>query len=141
MLSRMPLVAFVPTSDFKRARVFYEKKLGLPLKSSDDFALVFDAHGITLRVVKVENHRPVTFTILGWQVKGIEAMVTRLKARKVTPEIYQWFEQKDGVWTSPGGDKVAWFKDPDGNTLSLSEHAPVKKRGAKKKKEPSRPSR
>jgi catechol 2,3-dioxygenase-like lactoylglutathione lyase family enzyme len=127
MLARTPLVAFVPTSDFTRARAFYEKKLGLRLKSKDNFAMVFDAHGIMLRVVKVENHVPAAFTILGWQVKGMERLVKQLKARKVMPEIYPWFEQQDGIWTAPSGDKVVWFKDPDGNTLSLSEHVAVRK--------------
>lgn len=82
-----------------------------------------DAHGITLRLVKVQAVTPAQHTILGWQVKGIESVVQRLQAKGVQFVRYGFFKQDDlGIWTAPNGDKIAWFKDPDGNTLSVSEH-------------------
>ena len=90
--------------------------------SLDAFALVLDANGIMLRVTKAK-FTPHPFTILGWQVDDIEAEVRELTSRGVQFERYSFFEQDPlGIWTAPSGDKVAWFKDPDGNTLSLSQH-------------------
>jgi catechol 2,3-dioxygenase-like lactoylglutathione lyase family enzyme len=123
MLGTDRIVAFVPTSDYARARAFFEGKLGLRFVSQDDFALVLDANGLMLRVTKVRNHQPAEFTILGWEVKGIEEKVAALTKAGVSFERFGFLQQDaHGVWTAPGGDKVAWFKDPDGNVLSLSEH-------------------
>ena len=91
--------------------------------SDDGFALVFNANGIMIRVVKAQQFTPVQYTILGWNVKEIEKIAARLHEQGVTLERYGFFQQDDlGIWTAPSGDKVAWFKDPDGNTLSISEH-------------------
>jgi len=92
--------------------------------SDDGFALVFDANGIMVRVAKVPpQFTPAQFTILGWQVTGIEKFVAGLEAKGVQFERYGFFEQdKLGIWSAPSGDKVAWFKDPDGNVLSVSQH-------------------
>jgi catechol 2,3-dioxygenase-like lactoylglutathione lyase family enzyme len=123
MLGKDRIVAFVPTSDYARARTFFEGKLGLRFISQDDFALVLDANGLMLRVTKVRNHQPAEFTILGWEVNGIEEKVAGLTKAGVTFERFGFLQQDaHGVWTAPGGDKVAWFKDADGNVLSLSEH-------------------
>ena len=123
MLGTKSIVAFVPTTDYAKARAFYEGVLGLRFVSQDEFALVLDANGIMLRVTKVPKHEPQPFTILGWQVDNIDGDVGTLTERGVRFERYGFPGQDDaGIWTAPTGDKVAWFKDPDGNTLSLSQH-------------------
>ena len=122
MLASSDIIAFVPTKDSRKARAFYEGILGLRFISDDGFALVFDANGIMIRVVKLQQFTPVEYSILGWQVMEIEKVVTRLEQQGVHFERYGFFQQDElGIWTTPGGDKVAWFKDPDGNTLSVSE--------------------
>jgi len=123
MLGSTDIIAFVPTKDSRKARSFYEGMLGLRFVSDDGFALVFNAHGIMIRVVKTQPFTPVEHTILGWRVKGIEKMVTALREKGLHFERFGFFQQDDlGIWVAPNGDKVAWFKDPDGNTLSISEH-------------------
>jgi catechol 2,3-dioxygenase-like lactoylglutathione lyase family enzyme len=123
MLGTINIVAFVPTRDSGRARSFYEGVLGLRFVKDDGFALVLDGNGIMVRVAKAPEFSPAPFTILGWQVTGIEKVVTGLRERGVQFERFGFLEQdKLGIWTAPTGDKVAWFKDPDGNTLSVSEH-------------------
>lgn len=123
MLGTMDVIAFVPTTDSGKARAFYEGLLGLRFVSEDSFALVFNANAIMIRVVKAQKFTPVQYTILGWQVKEIEKVVARLQEQSVHFERFGFFKQDDlGIWTAPNGDKVAWFKDPDGNTLSVSEH-------------------
>jgi catechol 2,3-dioxygenase-like lactoylglutathione lyase family enzyme len=122
MLAKSDLVAFVATTDFARARPFYAEVLGLPLVHEDDFALVFDANGTSLRVSRVEELHPPGFTVLGWDVADIAQMIRDLSANGVTFERYGFLPQDElGIWTTPDGSQVAWFKDPDGNTLSLSQ--------------------
>ena len=124
MLASSDVIAFVPTKDSAKARAFYEGVLGLGFVSDDGFALVFNANGIMIRVVKLQQFMPAQYTILGWQVREIEKVVARLQEQGVHFERYGFFQQDElGIWTAPGGDKVAWFKDPDGNTLSLSQFA------------------
>ena len=117
-------MAFVPTRDPDRARKFYRDTLGLPLVSEElPFALVFDVKGTMLRVTVVEKLNPPPFTVLGWQVPDITIAAKTLQNAGVTFERYPGMPQDElGIWTSPSGAKVAWFKDPDGNTLSLSQH-------------------
>jgi catechol 2,3-dioxygenase-like lactoylglutathione lyase family enzyme len=116
------LVAFIATSDAPRARRFYENVLDLPLISDDPFALIFDGHGTLLRVQKLDAVSPGPYTALGWTTRDIEADVRALGAKGVTFERYEGMTQDGaGIWTAPDGAKVAWFKDPDGNLLSLSE--------------------
>src|SRR5580658_4210656 len=124
MLGSTNNVAFVPTTDAARARAFYEGVLGLRFVKDDGFAIVLDANGIMIRVAKVgKDFAPAQFTILGWQVSDIENMVRGLQAKGVHFEIFGFFKQDElGIWTAPTGDKVAWFKYPDGNVLSVSEH-------------------
>lgn len=124
MLGTTDIIAFVPTRDSVKARAFYEGVLGLRFISDDGFALVFNANGIMIRVVKVQQFTPVQYTILGWQVTEIEKVIGSLQEKGVRFERFGFFQQDElGIWIAPSGDKVAWFKDPDGNTLSLSEHA------------------
>jgi catechol 2,3-dioxygenase-like lactoylglutathione lyase family enzyme len=117
------IIGFVPTKDASKARPFYQDVLGLHFVADDQFALVFDANGTMLRVVRVKDFTPFPFTLLGWEVSQIEKVVSGLEKKGVVFERYGWFEQdKLGIWTAPGGAKVAWFKDPDGNLLSVSQH-------------------
>ena len=123
MLSSEKLVAFVPTRDQKQARAFYEGVLGLTFVSEDTFALVLDANGTKIRVANAPEFKPAQFTILGWMVSDIETTVTELQTKGVVFEKFGLNGQDErGIWSAPGGDKVAWFKDPDGNILSVSQH-------------------
>jgi catechol 2,3-dioxygenase-like lactoylglutathione lyase family enzyme len=123
MLGSLSLVAFVPTKDREKARSFYEDVLGLRFVKDDGFAAVMDANGIMVRIAEVPNFSPAQFTILGWQVADIEKTVTGLQVKGVRFERFGFFEQDTlGIWTAPDGDKVAWFKDLDGNILSVSQH-------------------
>jgi catechol 2,3-dioxygenase-like lactoylglutathione lyase family enzyme len=123
MLGSTNIVAFVPTKDADKARAFYEGVLGLRFVKDDGFAMVLDANGIMIRVAKIKDFTPAQFTILGWQVSEIENVVRGLQKKGVHFEIFGFFKQDElGIWTAPTGDKVAWFKDPDGNILSVSQH-------------------
>lgn len=122
MLSTANIIAFVATRDAARARAFYESALGLRLVSQDPFALVFDAHGTMLRVTKVDELSLAPYTVLGWDVSDIRSTIQALQARGVAFQRYDGVPQDDlGIWTSPSGAQVAWFHDPDGNTLSLTQ--------------------
>lgn len=124
MLATARLTAFVATAHPDRARQFYEGTLGLRLLVEDEFALAFDANGSQLRIQKVAAVQPAAYTVLGWQVPNIQDAVTTLSRLGVSFERYAFMQQDaQGVWTAPGGAKVAWFKDPDDNLLSLAEHA------------------
>jgi len=123
MLGSTNIVAFVPIKDSAKARAFYEGVLGLCFVKDDGFALVLEANGIMVRAAKMKEFTPAQFTILGWQVSDINQVVRELAARGVHFEIFGFFKQDElGIWTAPTGDKVAWFKDPDGNILSVSQH-------------------
>jgi catechol 2,3-dioxygenase-like lactoylglutathione lyase family enzyme len=123
MLASHKIMAFAPTLDAKKARPFYEGVLGLHVLSQDNFALALDANGIMLRVTNVPpSFKPQPFTILGWQVPDIAAAVSTLKQKGVHFETYgSPTQDAEGIWTAPGGAKIAWFKDPDGNVLSLTQ--------------------
>ena len=123
MLAHSPIIAFIPTKDAARARHFYEDLLGLRFVSDDSFAIVMDANGTMVRIARVEDFTPFPFTLLGWQVSDIHHIVAEMTGKGVKFARYSFLEQgADGVWTAPGGVKIAWFTDPDGNTLSLSQH-------------------
>ena len=121
MLGDAPLMAFIPVTDVGVARDFYESILGLEVVEENPFALVVDADGTKLRITPVPHLQPQPFTIAGWVVPDIDAAVAALTARGVTFTHYDGMQQRsNGVWASPSGDLVAWFVDPDGNTLSLT---------------------
>ena len=123
MLGSTDIVAFVAITDAEKSRAFYEGVLGLSFVKDDGFALVFNANGIIIRAAKMKEFTPAQFTVLGWQVSQIEDMVRALRKKGVKFEIFGFFKQDElGIWTAPTGDKVAWFKDPDGNILSISQH-------------------
>ena len=122
MLESSELVAFVAATDLRRARAFYEQTLGLPVLEHDDFACVLDAHGTTLRVTAVREVARGGYTVLGWRVTDIVAAVRDLAARGVTFLRYAGMNQDEhGIWTAPSGAQVAWFTDPDGNVLSITQ--------------------
>jgi len=124
MLGSANIIAFVPIKDSEKSRAFYEGILGLRFVKDDGFALLLDAHGIMVRAVKMKDFAPAQFTVLGWEVPNIENVVRELGKKGVHFEIFGFFKQDElGIWTTPSGDKVAWFKDPDGNTLSISQPA------------------
>jgi catechol 2,3-dioxygenase-like lactoylglutathione lyase family enzyme len=123
MLSSSKLVGFVPTKNSQQARAFYEGKLGFQFVSDDQFALVVRAGETPIRIAKAKEFTPAPYTVLGWEVQNIEAMVAWLSQRGVVFEKYPFVQNRElGIWTAPDGDKVAWFKDPDGNVLSVSQH-------------------
>ena len=123
MLAQCDVIGFIPSKDAARARNFYEKTLGLRFLNDDMFAVVMESNGTMIRIVQVKDFTPFPFTILGWKVENIEEEVATLIERGVSFKRYHWLEQSEaGVWTAPGDAKVAWFPDPDGNLLSLSQH-------------------
>ena len=123
MLGSQSIVGFIPTKDFARAKTFYGDTLGLRVVSEDQFAVAFESAATMIRVVKVGDFTPVKFTILGWQVDDIDETAAALQKRGVVFERFPGMEQDEqGIWRAPGGARVAWFKDPDGNVLSISFH-------------------
>jgi len=99
--------------------------LELRFMSEDEFAIVYDANGVSLRIQKVGQIRPQPFTVLGWSVSSIDTAVSRLVAKAAVFERYASLEQDwRGIWRSPSGARIAWLKDPDGNVISLTEHSP-----------------
>ncbi len=135
MLKSRPIVAFVATTDPKRAKAFYAKTLGLRLVSEDGFALAFDAGGTMLRVAIVKTLQPAGYTVLGWIVPDITKVVRDLVKRGVMFQRYEGMPQDDlGIWSSPSGARVVWFSDPEGNTLSLTEfERPTSKKKKRKR--------
>ena len=124
MLGTSKVVAFVPVTDGERARAFYEGVLGLRLvEDQKPFAMVFDANGTMVRVTPVGEFKPQPFTVLGWDVERIESTVEGLTAAGV--EFLRFKGMNDGnalgIWNAPSGARVAWFRDPDGNVLSLTQ--------------------
>ncbi|HET9201042.1 MAG TPA: VOC family protein [Dehalococcoidia bacterium] len=121
-LADMEVNAFAATARPEEALRFYRDVLGLPLEADEPYALVFDCAGTQLRISKVQEVHAAPYTVLGWRVDDIVAGMAALASKGVTFERYEGMEQdENGVWTVPGGAMIAWFKDPDGNTLSLTQ--------------------
>ena len=127
-LSKYKIIGFITIVDVARAKEFYRDTLGLRLVSEEPpYALVFDANGIMLRLGMGKERAPFPGTVLGWQVPDASAAVRNLEQSGVRFERYDQMKQDaQGIWTTPTGAKVAWFKDPDGNILSISEHPELK---------------
>lgn len=122
MLNDSSVIAFVATQKPEASRDFYARVLGLRLVEDNPFAIVFDAAGTMLRIQKVQQHTPAQFTALGWRVVDIDATVAGLAQRGVSMERFPGLEQDAaGVWVSPNDARIAWFRDPDGNLLSLTQ--------------------
>jgi len=122
MIASGKMIGFIPTTDYDRSRAFYEGKLGFEFVSLDQFAMVMTVGGHMVRIVKM-SFTPSPATILGWEVADVPAVAQWLRDRGVETEKYPWVQDKElGVWVTPDGNSVAWFKDPDGNVLSISSH-------------------
>lgn len=122
MLNQSRLVCFVATADADRARAFYQGTLGLTLVEDGGYALVFDANGTQLRVQRVDAVAPHAYTALGWEVDDLATAVRALAAKGLDAARFPGLPlDADGIWDTPDGSRVAWFHDPDGNTLSLSQ--------------------
>jgi catechol 2,3-dioxygenase-like lactoylglutathione lyase family enzyme len=118
-------IGFIATANAEAARAFYETTLGLEFVIDDSFAMVFRTGTMMVRVVRVrvKDYEPLPYTVFGWEAPEIENAVDALAANGVVFERFSFFEQDArGIWTAPNGNQVAWFKDPDGNLLSLSKH-------------------
>lgn len=114
MLTTTPLIAFLPSTDLDRSRAFFVDRLGLVERDVSPYALVLEAGGTMLRIAAVSELVPQPFTVLGWTVDDVTAL-------GLEPVLFDGMGQDaDGVWTTPGGDRVLWFRDPDGNLLSLT---------------------
>jgi catechol 2,3-dioxygenase-like lactoylglutathione lyase family enzyme len=123
MISSGKIMGFIPTQNAERALDFYRNVLGLRFVSDDSFAIVMEFNGTQIRLVRTSDFTPAPYTILGWQVEDIESTVKELITKGLVFERYSFLQQsEDGIWTAPGNAKVVWFHDPDGNTLSLSQH-------------------
>jgi catechol 2,3-dioxygenase-like lactoylglutathione lyase family enzyme len=122
-LASARVVTFVLTRDREAARAWYTGVLGLPLTGDDGFATVLDMNGVILRITQIEGYQAPPHPVLGWEVPDIAGAIRDLVAKGVTMTIYEGYGQDAlGIWTSPDGKaKVAWFKDPDGNVLSLTQ--------------------
>jgi catechol 2,3-dioxygenase-like lactoylglutathione lyase family enzyme len=124
MLTVSKLVGFLTTTDYEKARAFYEGKLGFEFVSLDQFALAMRAGKNMIRISKAETFQPAQGTVLGWEVDDVRAAVLWLSSRDVVTEKYAFVpDQELGIWNAPSGAQVAWFKDPDGNVLSISHLA------------------
>jgi hypothetical protein len=122
MLGKYDLMAFVSTAEPAKARPFYEGQLGLPVLAADDYGVMYDVNGRRLRLSFVRELQPAPYSILCWVVPEIFSVVADLMAKGVVFERYEGMGQDAaGVWTSPDGTRVAWFKDPGGNVLSLAQ--------------------
>jgi catechol 2,3-dioxygenase-like lactoylglutathione lyase family enzyme len=122
-LAQAKPVVFVCTADRPKAIVFYRDVLGLKMTAEDEFAAVFDIAGVMMRLSTVPGFKPGEHPILGFNVSDAAETVKALRGKGVTFLIYEGFGQDElGIWTSPDGKaKVAWFKDPDGNMLSVTQ--------------------
>lgn len=122
MVQGARLVAFAACTDLDRAAAFYVDRLGLAVRERTPFALVLDGGGSQLRLTLVDRKEPAPYTVLGWSVGDLDAAVEELRGRGVAFTRYPGMEQDaHDAWTAPGGSRVAWFTDPDGNVLSLQE--------------------
>jgi catechol 2,3-dioxygenase-like lactoylglutathione lyase family enzyme len=122
MLEFAEVVTFVPSTDLARAREFYEGVLGLRVERQGRFASSFRAAGVIVRLTLVERVDPPPYTVLGWTVRDIEDTVRSLMSRGVEFERFDDLEQNSwGIWEAVDGAQVAWFRDPDGNILSLTQ--------------------
>ena len=122
ILANSEIMAFVATTQPEEARAFYCDVLGLSFEEDSPFALVVKAANATLRIQKVQSFTPLPFTSLGWIVEDIKRTVQQLNDKGVACERFEGMNQDDlSIWSAPGGAQVCWFKDPDGNVLSLTQ--------------------
>jgi catechol 2,3-dioxygenase-like lactoylglutathione lyase family enzyme len=122
MLINNKVKAFIPITNPAKAKAFYQNLLGFKLLGEDSYGLEFDLDNLVLRLSVIESHQPAHYTVLGWKVNDIYAEMAELEAIGIVFEQYNIQDQDErGVWAAPDGTKVAWFKDPCGNVLSIDE--------------------
>ena len=122
MLASSSIIAFIPTRDIARARRFYEDLLGLRFVGEDGFAAIMNANGTMVRIASVGDFAPAAYTIFGWKITDIRSVIAELTGKGVEFVRYPEMQQSnEGIWTAPGGAQIAWFRDPDGNVLSLTQ--------------------
>ena len=116
-------VAFISVSERERALTFYRDVLGFEVRSSDGFGDFIQLDGALLRITVLPDYHANPHPVLGWNVADIVATVQWMRARGVVCTVYEGMGQDElGIWTAPDGQaKVAWFTDPDGNVLSVSQ--------------------
>jgi catechol 2,3-dioxygenase-like lactoylglutathione lyase family enzyme len=135
MLTRNRIMAFIPSSDLDRSRKFYQHTLGMRVLYQDDFAVALISNGVMIRVTQVGKFEPYKFTIFGWEVSDIERAVKKLKSKKIEFLHFGMPDQDEsGIWTAPSGARIAWFSDPDGNNLSLTQFATKNRKPLSRKK-------
>ncbi len=122
MLRDSAMMGFIPTTDADGAKAFYCDVLGLEFVEDSGFAVILRGSQGLIRLTRVAEFSPFPFTLLGWSVTDIAGQVKEFSTAGVAFERYSFLEQDElGIWAAPGGAKVAWFKDPDGNVLSLTQ--------------------
>jgi catechol 2,3-dioxygenase-like lactoylglutathione lyase family enzyme len=122
VLRGVEITAFIPSTDLDRSRQFYGDLLGMEFVEQNGFACVFRAGSTTLRITAVPDFKPQDFTVLDWRVDDIASNMVEMAAAGIAFTHYGMSDQDElGVWTSPSGALIAWFKDPEGNTLSVSQ--------------------
>ena len=115
-------ILFLATANAGRSRDFYQRVLGLEFIADEPPALVFQVGHSMLRIQKVERVHAAPYTALGWAVSDIGQTVRQLRAAGVEFQRYEGIKQDDdGIWLAPSGARVAWFRDPDGHVLSLTQ--------------------
>ncbi len=116
-------VAFLYVSDRERALGFYRDTLGLALRSADAFGDFIELGGALLRMTVMPDHQAHPHPVLGWNVEDIRATVEALRDLGIAFTIHEGLGQDAlGIWTAPDGNtRIAFFADPDGNVLTLSE--------------------
>jgi catechol 2,3-dioxygenase-like lactoylglutathione lyase family enzyme len=123
MFGSAKLQVIICTSKIQPAEQFYGGVLGLPLQARSQGALVYDVGGTSVRVSPVPSTRPSEHTVLGFAVPDIASAIAVLQGRGVTFERFPGFSHdQSGVVCAPDGSRVAWFRDPDGNLLSVVQY-------------------
>jgi catechol 2,3-dioxygenase-like lactoylglutathione lyase family enzyme len=121
-LTHSKIIGFIPSANLDASASFYTNKLGLELVGSDDYALEYLVNNTTLRITKVADLINANYTVLGWEVKDIISAVEELQENGVELVFYEGMSQNEnGICSFPNGGKVAWFKDPDDNILSITQ--------------------
>ncbi|WP_306253067.1 VOC family protein [Parvularcula sp. IMCC14364] len=125
LLASSRVSVFLATAKADEARVFYRDTLGLTMTEDNPYGLVFDLEGAELRLSKVAGFTPFPWTVLDWHVQDIAATMKALAAKGVEFTRFDGIDHDaDGIWTTPDGKaRIAWFRDPDDNVLSVSQRS------------------
>ncbi|NKC01482.1 MAG: VOC family protein [Pseudomonadales bacterium] len=123
MLANAELQTLALTADIPTAITFYEEVLGLSLKANSDGAAVFDVGGRDLRVSPVAETSPTEHTVFGFAVADVQGVAEELSSKGVPLVEFQGFpHDQNGLVATPDGSRVCWFRDPDGNLISVVQY-------------------